>query len=109
MPQGLPYFSGTGSYTQVIDVPADYVGKALFLRASVGADVLEVDVNGRFVGTCLWNPYVLDISDYIMEGKNEITLRVVNTVMNILEGTRNKSGLFDASITACDRYELKAE
>lgn len=29
--------------------------------------------------------------------------------MNILEGTRNKSGLFDASITACDRYELKAE
>lgn len=109
VPQGLPYFSGTGSYTQVIDVPADYVGKALFLRASVGADVLEVDVNGRFVGTCLWNPYVLDISDYIMEGKNEITLRVVNTVMNILEGTRNKSGLFDASITACDRYELKAE
>ncbi|HJD24694.1 MAG TPA: hypothetical protein H9694_11220 [Firmicutes bacterium] len=108
VPQGLPYFSGTGSYTQTIDVPAEYIGKRLVARASLGTDVLEVLVNGKMVGTCLWNPYELDISDYVVEGKNEITFNVVNTVMNLLEGTRNKSGLFDAAIAAYDRYELKA-
>ena len=85
--------------------------KKTFLECRGVNSKAEVRVNNELVAVHEggYSAFRVDISDYIMEGKNEITLRVVNTVMNILEGTRNKSGLFDASITACDRYELKAE
>ncbi len=104
--KGYPYFSGTGSYTQTIQIPAEYIGKALYLEADVGTDVLEVIVNGKLAKTCLWQPYTADISDYITEGANEITLNVVNTLINLLEGTRNKSGLFSAKIVPFHKYEL---
>ena len=47
-----------------------------------------------------------DISAYVKAGENEITLGVVNTLMNLLESTRNPSGLFAAKITPYDKYEI---
>ncbi|TAH73691.1 MAG: hypothetical protein EWM47_02775 [Anaerolineaceae bacterium] len=104
--QGLPHFSGTGSYTQTITLDEETCKKALFLKAELGTDVLEVYVNGSLVKTCLWKPYEADISDYVKPGENEICLKVVNTLINLLEGTRNASGLFDATIVPFDRYEI---
>lgn len=101
---GLPYFSGTGSYTQTIEIGEAYLDKKLFLQADVGTDVLEVYVNGELVKTCLWNPYTADLTGALKPGKNEITLKVVNTLINLLEGTRNRSGLFHAEIVPFDRY-----
>ena len=43
---------------------------------------------------------------FLHEGENEITLGVVNTLMNLLESSHTPSGLFDASIVPYDRYEL---
>ncbi|MGF7141821.1 hypothetical protein HNQ56_000231 [Anaerotaenia torta] len=104
--QGLPYFSGTGSYTQTIVLDEETCRKALLLTAEVGTDVLEVYVNGELVKTCLWRPYEAEISAYVKPGENEICLKVVNTIINLLEGTRNPSGLFHAEIRPFDRYEL---
>lgn len=104
--QGLPNFSGTGSLSQKIYLSEEACRKALLLKAEVGTDILEVYVNGSLVKTCLWNPYVADISEYVKPGENEICLKVVNTLMNLLEGTRNSSGLFHASIVPLDRYTI---
>ena len=104
---GLPYYSGTGIYTQTIELHEDYAGKELFLSADVGTDVLEVYVNGELVKTCLWNPYTANLTGALKPGKNEITLKVVNTLINLLEGTRNPSGLFAAQIVPFDRYRVE--
>lgn len=104
--KSLPYYSGTGFYTCKISLTEEQVSKHLELQAKVGKDVLLVRVNGKPVKTCLWNPYVADISGYVHPGENEITLGVVNTLMNLLESTRNPSGLFEAGIVPYDRYRI---
>lgn len=103
----LPYYSGTGYYTTKVSLSGEQLRRRLMLKAEIGRDVLLVKVNGRLVRTCLWRPYEADISEYVKEGENEITLGVVNTLMNLLESTRNPSGLFRAEIVPYDRYELK--
>lgn len=102
----LPYYSGTGCYTAKVNLNAAQLQRKLMLKADIGKDVLVIKVNGQDVKTCLWKPYAADISAYVHEGENEITLGVVNTLMNLLESTRNPSGLFRAEIVPYDRYEL---
>lgn len=102
----LPYYSGTGFYTTRVTLSAEQLTKKLMLRCDIGKDVLLVRVNGQDVKTCLWKPYAADISAFVHEGENEITLGVVNTLMNLLESSHTPSGLFSASIVPYDRYEL---
>ena len=102
----LPYYSGTGFYTTRVTLTAEQVSKKLMLNCTIGKDVLLVKVNGQNVRTCLWKPYTADISAYVHEGENEITLGVVNTLMNLLESSRTPSGLMEASIVPYDRYEV---
>lgn len=104
----LPYYSGTGYYTTTVNLDARQIGKRLMLQCELGKDVLTVQVNGQMVKTCLWKPYEADISAYVHEGENTITLGVVNTLMNLLESSHTPSGLTRAEIVPYDRYELHA-
>ncbi|MEA5014511.1 MAG: glycosyl hydrolase [Candidatus Limiplasma sp.] len=104
--QGFPYYAGTGIYRQAMVLPPEYTGKKLVLEAELGADVLEVSVNGKPVGTRLWRPYRVDVSDALEAGENLIEIRVINTLSNLLEATRIPSGLFSARIIPYDRYEV---
>ena len=104
---GYPYYSGTGLYTAKVPITKELLERKLLLKASVGRDVLTIAVNGKPVKTCLWRPYEADLTPYLQEGENEITLGVVNTLMNLLESTHNPSGLFSAEIVPYDRYEVR--
>ncbi len=104
---GYPYYSGTGLYTAKIAVTAEMLRQKLLLKADIGRDVLTVAVNGEPVKTCLWRPYEADLTPYLHEGENDITLGVVNTLMNLLESTHNPSGLFGAEIVPFDRYTVQ--
>ncbi|MBR3037124.1 MAG: hypothetical protein IKI52_00330, partial [Clostridia bacterium] len=104
---GYPYYSGTGLYTAKVHIAKELLERKLLLKADVGRDVLTVAVNGKPVGTCLWRPYEADLTPYLKEGENEITLGVVNTLMNLLESTHNPSGLFGAEIVPFDRYTVQ--
>ena len=104
--KGYPYYSGTGFYTAKVNITTDLLEKKLLLSADIGRDVLLVSVNGKPVKTCLWRPYEADLTPYLAEGENEITLGVVNTLMNLLESTHNPSGLFKAEIVPFDRYTV---
>ena len=59
-------------------------------------DVLDVEVNGRSVGVRLWDPYEVDVTDTLVPGENEVTLRVANTPANLLNGVPRPSGLAGA-------------
>ena len=104
---GYPYYSGTGLYACRVTIHKQLLEQKLLLKADVGRDVLTVAVNGTPVKTCLWRPYEADLTPYLHEGENEITLGVVNTLMNLLESTHNPSGLFSAELVPFDRYTVQ--
>lgn len=62
----------------------------------MGDDVLEVVVNGRSAGVRLWEPYGVEVTGLLVEGENEIELRVANTLVNLLEAVIRPSGLAGA-------------
>jgi len=105
---GYPFFSGTGAYTTTVEIPAAYGGKRLFLEAEAGDDLVEVEVNGQSAGVCLWHPYTVEITDLVRPGANIVTVKVINTVMNMLEAVAKPSGLRgDVRLVPYDVYELK--
>lgn len=105
---GYPFFSGTGAYTTTLEVPAAYAGKRLFLEVEAGDDVVEVEVNGRSAGVLLWHPYAVELTDSLQTGANTLTVKVTNTVMNMLEAINKPSGLKGAvRLVPHDVYEVK--
>lgn len=94
--QGYPYLSGTGVYRRTFDLPASFVGHRLFLTVPMGDDVLEVHVNGAPAGVRLWDPYVVEVTDLVHRGANELSLAVTNTLANLLNGVARPSGLAGA-------------
>ena len=107
--QGYPFFSGTGVYRTRLDVPAEYLdGGRLYFEADCGEDVLEVSVGGSEGRVAPWHPYRLDVTDLVRPGANDVEIRVTNTLINILEGVRHPSGLFQRPrLVHVHRYELK--
>ncbi len=93
--QGYPFFSGTGAYYAELEVPADAIGKRMFLNAGKVGDLLEVEVNGRLVGVRPWPPYSIEITGAVSPGSNFLVLKVTNSARNLFEGPdkSNPSGL----------------
>ncbi len=92
--QGYPFYSGTGKYTAEINIPEKYTDGKLFLEAECGEDVLEISINDSEPIIVPWHPYKADISGMIRAGSNTITIKVTNTLINILEAVQKESGLF---------------
>ena len=84
----IRYFSGTGTYTRAIDIPASAIGKgkALYLDLGEVHDVAEVLVNGQSAGIAWKPPYRVDISGVAKAGANALEIRVANLWVNRLIG-----------------------
>jgi len=89
---GFPYYSGTGVYTKDIEIPEKYLNGKLFFEAECGEDILELVVNGKSK-VLTWHPYKTDITDLIVPGVNRFEIKITNTLINILEAVKLKSGL----------------
>ncbi|MGE5715944.1 MAG: glycosyl hydrolase, partial [Acidobacteriota bacterium] len=106
--QGYPCYSGTGSYSMEFDLPANYLEGELLLEVDCGEDVLEASVNGSPGIVRPWHPYFIDISPLVKEGTNTLTLKVTNTLINILEAVEKPSGVMrPPRIVHRHRYQLR--
>ncbi len=92
--QGYPFYSGTGTYTMEIRIPAGYTKGKLFLEVDCGENVLEASVNGLPGIVQPWHPYRIDVTGLLHEGRNTVELKVTNTLINMLEAVRKESGIF---------------
>jgi hypothetical protein len=90
--QGYPFLSGRGAYRCTIDLQP-LGGRRALLNVPVIDDVIDVEVNGRAAGVRLWDPYVVDITELVSPGPNEVVVRVANTPANLLNGVARPSGL----------------
>lgn len=63
----------------------------------MGQNVVEVWLNGHHVGTRAWEPYRMELTDYIHSGENEIEIKVTNSLFNRILDEPKPAGLFKAS------------
>jgi hypothetical protein len=94
--QGYPFYSGTGVYRRAFDLPDSFADHRWFLEVPMRDDVLEVHVNGAPAGVRLWDPYVVELTDHLHAGANELAISVTNTLANLINAVDRPSGLAGA-------------
>ncbi|MHA6247173.1 glycosyl hydrolase [Pontibacter sp. CAU 1760] len=95
---GVRYFAGTATYSHSFRVVASNLqnGKRLFLDLGQVEVIAEVKVNGRDMGILWTRPYMVDITDAVKPGTNQLEVKVTNQWPNRLIG--------DAQLPDVDAY-----
>lgn len=86
---GVKYFSGTATYHKQIDAPKEWFkpGAMVLLDLGTVREIAEVSVNGTAVGGILWDPpFVVDVTDALKPGLNELSVKVTNLWPNRMIG-----------------------
>jgi len=92
--QGYPHFVGIASYSQTLEVPAEYAeGHQLILDPGDVHDCCRVVVNDQEVAVRLWAPFQVDITQAVVPGANEIVVEVANSLSNVYDKASRTSGL----------------
>jgi len=82
------HFSGTGRYETSFTLPSEYLSPDLLLELDLGTvgNIAEVEVNGKWVGTCWMRNQSLDIGRIVVAGSNRLVVWVTNTLINRASG-----------------------
>lgn len=89
-----PKFSGSATYRTSLDLTAaERHGRRLLLDLGDVRELAQVTVNGTVLPRALWSPYVVDVTDALRTGGNEIAVRVTNTLLNTRSKNPPPSGL----------------
>jgi len=85
---GVKYFSGTGTYTKVIQAPVDWMkaGGRLWLDLGDVKNLAEVSANGRPLGIFWKAPFRIELTGALKPGGNELQVKVTNLWVNRLIG-----------------------
>lgn len=100
--QGYTYYSGDATYEM------EYVITREFKKASIRLttdDVATLYVNGKEVECRLWEPYEIDVTDYITQGVNKVSVLVTSTMGNMFMKEQNPSR---NGLLAPTRFTLRA-
>ncbi|RPK31384.1 glycosyl hydrolase [Paenibacillus xylanexedens] len=92
---GYPYYSGTGVYSQQVDLSNINLAanEELWLVAEDIRETASLYVNDIEAGIRLWPPYQWNITPYIQEGLNEMNLHAANTLENLYGKSALASGI----------------
>jgi hypothetical protein len=85
---GVKYFSGTGTYTKTIQVPADWIktGARFWLDLGDVKNLAQVSVNGKALGTLWRAPFRINVTSALKAGANTVEIKVTNLWVNRLVG-----------------------
>lgn len=85
--QKIKYYSGSADYTCSFNLyKNDISNKKIYIDLGNVQEIAEVRINDRFAGVSWIAPFVLDISGFVKEGENRLTVTVVNSWTNRLIG-----------------------
>jgi hypothetical protein len=107
---GVKYFSGTGTYTKTIQVPADW-GKSdaqLWLDLGDVKNLAEVSVNGEPLGIVWKTPFRVEVTGAIKQGANELEVKVTNLWVNRLIGDQQLSAAKKYTYTSHQFYRAES-
>jgi len=81
--QGYPYYGGSITYSQKIEIGKPKSEKIFLSLEDYSAAFIRVLVNGKEAGFIPWKYYKLDITDFLKDGENVIELELVGSLRNI--------------------------
>ena len=94
--QGYPYFKGCIELNQKVYIEEDLLsGRKVYLKSNDVKEIAELCINGKKVGLRPWQPYIFDVTDYLKLGENLISVKVWNTLTNLLDLKIFDSGIID--------------
>lgn len=94
---GIRYYSGTASYENVFKISLEQcAGKRMFLDLGIVYNMCEVFINSKKVALLWQPPFIVDITEYLVDGVNKLDVRVTNLWPNRLVG--------DAFLDENERY-----
>ncbi len=84
----IKYFSGKGTYTKILNIPAEWINGEgnIYLDLGEVENLAEVILNDKSMGIVWKKPFRLNISSALHEGDNELQIKVVNLWVNRLIG-----------------------
>jgi len=86
--EGVKYYSGSASYSREFTLDGETISKDLeaFIVFEDIQEMARVSVNGNDCGIVWTPPYKANITQYLKEGTNNITVQVINTWNNRIVG-----------------------
>lgn len=85
----LKYSAATGVYTAEFQWARQKDSSHIYLDLGRVYFTAEVSINGRNEGAALFSPYMVDITDLVVQGKNTIEVRVTPSALNSYIGQAN--------------------
>ncbi len=79
---GLPFYSQTVLYTQSFQVTKNETTHYKITLGDWNAPLSEVLVNGKSAGIIAWKPYETDVTDFLQNGENKVTVKVFGSLKN---------------------------
>lgn len=101
---GEIYFSGTFSCRGSVEIPPQLAHGRAFLCAGDVWDCMEVEVNGEACGARCFAPYEVEITGRLCAGKNEIVLKITNSLLNDLRKLSRPGGIFGEIVIRFETY-----
>ncbi len=85
--QGLSWYSGKAVYSNIFDVPRGYLGRNRRLILDLGrvCYCAEIWMNGDLVTYRPWPPYLIEVTDHIRPGCNQLEIVVANLLANQMQ------------------------
>nr|QPI34914.1 alpha-l-rhamnosidase [Cloning vector pET24-Tn_ram106B] len=82
---GYPFYVGSFTLRKTFEMKKDPKRRYFLKLNSVRAASVEVFLNEKFVGSLFWEPFMVEITDNLHDGKNELKLVLTNTLFNLIE------------------------
>lgn len=79
--QGFMFFAGSISLEKRIT--ADCTNKKIVLNKK-GINYTEFSINEKYAGAVMWQPTELDVSNFLVEGENTVSVTITNNLRNML-------------------------
>lgn len=82
--QGLPFYAGRIRYEADVSNVNSASSQTVLRLKALAASAAMVEVNERVVGTLAWPPYELDITPFLTEKYNRLTITFYSSLRNLL-------------------------
>ena len=107
---GIKYYSGIGTYDKTFrfDNRSQLTkNQKIFIDLGEISKVAEVWLNGRRLGITWTKPFKFDVTDFIRDGENKLTVKVANTWSNRLTGDALTGEKFTSTNISISRRGIK--
>lgn len=92
--ENMEKYCGTVTYSTTFNASLVNTKKVVLDMGNVGEQA-EVYLNGKYLGFRLWAPYVMEITENLKEGNNDLSIAVTNSLANKYTDKLQPSGILE--------------